>query len=288
MHPFPRTAGRRAAARCGRDRLGAGDGELRLRRGRQLARREPRRRRDIPGRDADGAPAASRRSTTSPSPRRRPARSTPPVVYALVNSRMFVSFDAGATWIADPGTLPARDRRRASASPMRQRRTCWSSHRARRSRCSSPRTKSALPRRVPASSAATTSSSSARRQSLWESGACCRTLGQQFSGNVLHGGDAARPRRRALLQPAAREDVRRAARSRRAPSDWHELDDGQHVHQDLHGVFLSPDFEATFEDGDVQAPARHRLDDERRRRSPEHRRRQDVSAAAGTSTRCRA
>ena len=37
-----------------------------------------------------------------------PGALTPPVVYALVNSRMFVSFDAGATWIADLGTLPAR------------------------------------------------------------------------------------------------------------------------------------------------------------------------------------
>ena len=35
-------------------------------------------------------------------------------------------------------------------------------------------------------------------------------------------------------------------------SDWHALDDGSHVHQDLHGVYLSADFEATFEDGNYK------------------------------------
>jgi hypothetical protein len=32
-------------------------------------------------------------------------------------------------------------------------------------------------------------------------------------------------------------------------ADWHELDDDHNVHVDLHGIFLSPDFRATFENG---------------------------------------
>ena len=32
-------------------------------------------------------------------------------------------------------------------------------------------------------------------------------------------------------------------------SDWEPLDPEASIHPDLHGIFLSPDFEATFEDG---------------------------------------
>jgi hypothetical protein len=35
-------------------------------------------------------------------------------------------------------------------------------------------------------------------------------------------------------------------------SDWKELDEGTNVHVDLHGIFLSPDFRATFQNGKYQ------------------------------------
>ena len=35
-------------------------------------------------------------------------------------------------------------------------------------------------------------------------------------------------------------------------SDWQELDEDNNVHPDLHGIFLSPDFEATLQNGDYQ------------------------------------
>ena len=101
-------------------------------------------------------------------------------------------------------------------------------------------------------------------------------LGMQFSGNVFMEAHSSGTGRRALLQPAALEDATSDRSIRVDASDWHELDDGQHVHVDLHGVYLSPDFEATFVGGGVSAHRRDGLADERRRRALEQRRRQDL------------
>src|SRR4030095_460377 len=64
-------------------------------------------------------------------------------------------------------------------------------------------------------------------------------MGQQFSGNVFV--DATRPRRgKVLFYGPQRSKTFAAPLDPASAADWHELDDGQHVHIDLHGIFLSP------------------------------------------------
>ena len=265
VHPFPRSTTRRALVGAGPARVGAGNGELRLRRRRQLARGQPRRRRDIPGRDA----YADRR-LPGDQPRRgrrdaRQARSRPPVVYALVDSQMFVSFDAGTTWIKDLRHIPPRDRRR------------------RRHRATAPAAKvMVVSPRSPLEVFVTADNVNAADQSpgvfrgdysavsrhaarRCGSRCRCRNLGQQFSGNVFVEATQPRTRQRALLQPAALEDVRRAARSDRRVGLARARRRPARASATCTASILSADFEATFEDGEYKHSTRHRLDAQRRR-----------------------
>src|SRR5437764_12173245 len=80
-------------------------------------------------------------------------------------------------------------------------------------------------------------------KTLWEP-VVAPTLGQQFSGNAFM--DATLPQHgNVLFYGPQRSKVFVAPLDPTQASDWQELDNGQHVHQDLHGVYLSPDFEAT-------------------------------------------
>ena len=103
---FPARPATQTAARCGRASLGAGDCELRLRGGRDSARGEPRRRRDVPERDAHGAgrlPVGNHVAVAATPPgasRRRWSMHSSTADVRLVRRRR--DLDRG------PGTLPAR------------------------------------------------------------------------------------------------------------------------------------------------------------------------------------
>jgi hypothetical protein len=170
----------------------------------------------------------------------------PPVVYALVNQQMFVSFDAGVTWIKDLGTLPARVGGAVGLFNAPAAKTLVVSPR-------SPLEVFVTANEV---NADTESPGVFRgdflqflgtKTSLWES-VVLPNLGQQFSGMVFM--EATQPRHgNVLFYSPQRAKTFVAPLDPTSAADWHALDDDQHVHQDLHGVYLSADFEATFEDG---------------------------------------
>jgi hypothetical protein len=88
--------------------------------------------------------------------------------------------------------------------------------------------------------------------SQWES-VPLPNMGQQFSGNVFVA--ATQPGHgNALFYGPQRSQAFVAPLDPASASDWHALD-SQHTHVDLHGIFLSPDFEATFQDGSYQPSA---------------------------------
>ena len=181
-----------------------------------------------------------------------PGALSPPVVYALGERSdgplMFVSFDAGVHWIEDESTtLP--DLRVGGAVGL-------SNSPAAKVLVVSPR--SPLEVFVSANQVGAATDMPgifrgdylqfpAAHASSWEP-VPLPNLGPQFSGNVFmeatrHGqGDVlfySPQRSKTYVGPLDPIDA----------SDWHELDEGQHVHVDLHGIYLSPGFEATFVDG---------------------------------------
>jgi hypothetical protein len=176
-----------------------------------------------------------------------PGALTPPVVYALIDSQIAVSFDAGVNWIKDLGDIPPRIGGAVGAFNAPSSKVMVVSPRS--------------PLEVfvtanPVGNADTQSPGVFRgdylqflgtHTSLWEP-VVLPTLGQQFSGNVFM--EATQPHHgNVIFYSPQRSKTFVAPLDPTGASDWHELDDGQHVHQDLHGVFLSADFEATFENG---------------------------------------
>ena len=174
----------------------------------------------------------------------------PPVVYALTqipnssSGQVFVSFDAGVNWIKDEGAIP--DNVGGSVNGL-------ANSQNERVMVVSPRS----PLEVFVTANANLVPPALFRgdyiqflgthKSLWES-MPLPNMGQQFSGNVFvaaplpgHGD--------VLFYGPQRSKTFVAPLDPASASDWHELDNGQHVHIDLHGIFLSPDFEATFQDG---------------------------------------
>ena len=172
-----------------------------------------------------------------------PGALTPPVVYALIDSQVFVSFDAGVNWITDTGQIPPNVGGATGLSTAPNERVM----------VVSPR----FPLEVfltanaqqvpPALFRGDYSGFPGTPKSTWES-MPLPNLGQQFSGNVFV--DATRPGRgKVLFYGPQRSKTFVAPLDPASAADWHELDDGQTVHIDLHGIFLSPDFDATFENG---------------------------------------
>ena len=178
-----------------------------------------------------------------------PGGLTPPVVYALGDGRIFVSFDAGAHWIKDKSqVLP--DLRIGGAVGL-------ANSESAKVMVVSPR--SPLEVFVAANAVGNPLTQSpgvfrgdylqflGTHTSVWEP-VVLPNLGMQFSGNVFM--EATRQGQGdVLFYSPQRSKTYVAPLDPTDASDWHELDDGQHVHVDLHGVHLSPDFEATFEDG---------------------------------------
>jgi hypothetical protein len=167
----------------------------------------------------------------------------PPVVYALINNQIAVSFDAGSTWTKDLGDIP-KGIGGAVGLAISQ---------AAKVMVVSPRS--------PLEIFITTNANSPNpgvfrgdyiqfpgtSKSLWEP-VVGPNLGKQFSGNVFL--EATLPQHgNVLFYGPQRSKAFAAPLDPTQASDWQELDDGQHVHVDLHGIYISPDFEATFENG---------------------------------------
>ena len=175
-----------------------------------------------------------------PSPR---GAAAPAVVYALGNNIMFVSFDGGETWIQDQGMLPP-----GVGGPVGT-----ANSRAPSVLVVSPR--SPLEVFLVANDASLWRGDysqifSGAHASIWEP-VVQPKLGSQDSGNVFvaatqqgHGN--------VLFYGPHRSTFYAAPLDPQSPSDWKELGGDDGVHVDLHGFFLSSDFEATFQDGDYR------------------------------------
>ena len=181
-----------------------------------------------------------------PAPRSAPA---PAVVYALGDSKIFVSFDGGP-WTQDQGSIPisvggavGTDQSQAPSVMV-----------------ISPRSPLEVflvgngsdQDHVPKLWRGDYTQFLGTQQSLWDT-VTLPTLGSQDSGNVFiaapqfghgdmlfYGGQ----RSKAYVGPLDP-----------SASDWVELDQDNQVHVDLHGIFLSPDFEGTIENGNYQVSA---------------------------------
>ncbi|GAB3061635.1 VCBS repeat-containing protein [Micromonospora schwarzwaldensis] len=167
----------------------------------------------------------------------------PPTVYALASGQVFVSVDAGVTWVRDAGPVPTTVGGATGLSNAPNERVMVVSPRS--------------PLEVFA-----TGNANLVPPQLWrgdyarfaQTGAArwtpvpLPTLGQQYSGNVFVA--ATRPGHgEVLFYGPQRAKVFASPLDPTSAADWQELDDGQHAHVDLHGVFLSGDFAATFSDG---------------------------------------
>ena len=171
----------------------------------------------------------------------------PPVVYALIDSQIAVSFNAGANWIKDLGDIPKRIGGAVGLANAQSSKVM----------VVSPR--SPLEVFVTANSVGNADTQSpgvfrgdylqflGTNTSLWEP-LELPNLGQQFSGNVFM--EATQPGHgNVLFYSPQRSKTFVAPLDPTSASDWHALDDEERIHQDLHGVYLSADFKATFEDG---------------------------------------
>jgi Domain of unknown function (DUF5050) len=182
----------------------------------------------------------------APSP---PSVPTPPAVYALGRGIMFVSFDGGRKWTQDRGNVP-RDSGGAVGTANSQAPSVL---------VVSPRSplevflvsnanQAPVLRRGDYSQFSTTNP-----QSNWEP-LILPELGSQDSGNVFI--QTTQPGRGDLLfYGAQRSNVWVGPLDPTSASDWVELDPQNKVHVDLHGIFLSPNFDATIQDGRLQVSA---------------------------------
>ena len=171
---------------------------------------------------------------------------TPPVVYALGDGRMFVSFDGGANWIEDSGPVPSDAGGAVGLSNSQ----------AASVLVVSPRS----PLEVFLTANANVPDPMLRHgdyrqffvthQSIWEP-FTLPDLGPQYSGNVFvavtqpgHGD--------VLYYSPQRANTFVVSLDPDSPSGWQSL---QVVHVDLHGIFLSSDFVAMFEHGNYESKA---------------------------------
>ena len=183
-----------------------------------------------------------------------PADPQPAVIYALGNSTMFLSFDGGTTWMADRGTLPANVGGAVSSVANSNTPKMF---------VISPRfplevyvagNGSGAPTPATVHRGDYSSFPFGAQTSTWEDlplpdylTDISQNNNQQDSGNVF-----------LLTTQKGRGDLLFLGGQRRtmfvgplfpdSGSDWHALDGT--VHRDLHGLALSPDFDASLRDGD--------------------------------------
>jgi photosystem II stability/assembly factor-like uncharacterized protein len=166
----------------------------------------------------------------------------PPAVYALGDSTMFVSLDGGTTWIEDKGPIPQGAGGAVGTANSR----------APSVLVVSPR--SPLEVFLVANDANLWRGDYTQifgtQASSWEP-VVQPHLGDQDSGNVFVA--ATLPRHGNLLfYGPHRSKAYVGPLDPQSASDWRELDEDDSVHVDLHGIFLSPDFEATFQNGNYK------------------------------------
>jgi hypothetical protein len=180
-----------------------------------------------------------------------PGSLKPPVVYALGDSQMFVSFDGGVQWTMDLGPVPSRvggavglANSPAASVMVVSPRSLFEVFVA-GNQVDDDSTQRHRLLRGDYSQFPTT------QASTWED-VVLPNLGGQFSGNVFlkatqpgHGNVIfySPQRAKTFAGPLDPQDA----------TDWRTLDQSNVVHQDLHGVFLSTAFQATFEDGEYKA-----------------------------------
>ena len=174
-----------------------------------------------------------------------PTAAAPPVVYALGDSTMFVSFDGGAHWIQDQGPIPSGVGGAVGTFNSR----------APSVLVISPR--SPLEVFLVANDASLWRGDYSQifgtHQSIWEP-VVQPSLGDQDSGNVFIAATQ-RGQGNLLFYGPQRSTAYVGPLDPVSPSDWRQLDEDNSVHVDLHGIFLSGDFEATFENGDYHPVA---------------------------------
>jgi hypothetical protein len=167
----------------------------------------------------------------------------PPIVYALASRQVFVSVDAGLTWTPDVGPVPATIGGATGLANAPNERVLVVSPRSPLEVFATADANLVPPQlwRGDYTRFAQTSASQWTPVPLPH-------VGKQFSGNVFVA--ATRPGQgEVLFYGPQRSKVFAAPLDPTSETDWRELDDGQHAHVDLHGIFLSPDFAATFQDG---------------------------------------
>jgi hypothetical protein len=164
---------------------------------------------------------------------------TPPAVYCLGNNRLFLSFNGGTDWVEVAGPLPA-----GAGGPIGT-----ANSRAPSVLVVSPK--------FPLELYLVTNERKLFRgsitnifgtpQSSWEE-VVEPNLDGQDSGNVFLG--ATLPGRGDLLfYSPQRSKMFVGPLFPQSPSDWVQLDQGNSVHVDLHGMRLSSDFEASIHNG---------------------------------------
>ncbi|WP_243422670.1 FG-GAP-like repeat-containing protein [Micromonospora globispora] len=173
-----------------------------------------------------------------------PAGSAQPrVVYALTSGKIFVSFDAGMTWTEDRGGIPGMIGGAVGLANSQNDRVMVVSPRSPLEVFATGNANLAPPQLWRGDY----SQFEQTNESQWQP-VPLPNLGGQDSGNVFVA--ATQPGHgNALFYGPQRPKAFVGPLDPASASDWHELDEGHHVHVDLHGIFLSPDFAATFEDG---------------------------------------
>jgi hypothetical protein len=181
----------------------------------------------------------------------------PPAVYALTNNMIQVSLDGGDTWIPDTGAVPSPIGSAVGLANSQNECVMVVSPR-------SPfevfvtRNANAAPN-LPQLFRGDFSDFAQTMASTWQD-VPIPTVGGQDSGNVWLA--ITRPGQgEALFYGPQRFFGDNIGETSVAPldpqsaSDWHQLDTTGQVHVDLHGLFLSSDFHAGFEDGRYVATA---------------------------------
>ncbi|HEY8868752.1 MAG TPA: hypothetical protein VIM30_05135, partial [Candidatus Limnocylindrales bacterium] len=189
-----------------------------------------------------------------------PSDPAPAVIYALGDSTMFVSVDGGKSWMQDKGTLPRSVGAAASST----------------ANGNAPKVIVVSPRWPLEVYVAGNGTGAAAPASLYRGDYSQFPLGNQTSTwePVVLSVDLTEPtaphyrgqdsgmaflattrkgRGDLLFYGAQRRPVYVGPLYPTAGSEWHPLDD--HLHVDLHGILLSPDFEAMIEDGTYRAKA---------------------------------
>ncbi len=181
----------------------------------------------------------------------------PPAVYALAINMIQVSLDGGDTWIPDAGDLPSPIGSAVALANGNNECVMVVSPRS-SFEVFVTRNANAHPNQ-PQLWRGDFSDFAGTMASTWQD-VPIPTVGKQDSGNVWLA--ITRPGQgEALFYGPQRYFADNIGEASVAPldpqsaSDWQQLDSGGRVHVDLHGLFLSPDFHAGFDDGRYVAPA---------------------------------